>query len=162
MPKAPISRSKQIKHFFYNVKQGEAKELYNILHQEIKQAKLKTTNQTTSQHGVLFECSLLVVVWALEVGGADLAAVVKDEAEVYGEVELDEAEHVGLELRAEAEGSVEVDEPVEERAAGFILRHIHIHLELVQHVHARLQLEPVPGPGGMTRTRRGRSPPPRS
>jgi hypothetical protein len=56
-----------------------------------------------------FDGSFLSLVGALEVIWAVLAALVEDEAEVDGQVEVD-AEHVGLDGSAQANGSVEVDE----------------------------------------------------
>lgn len=60
-----------------------------------------------------------------------------------GEVELD-AEHVGLDGGAEAEGGVEVDEAVEQRAAPVVQRrHPDLGLDQVQHVRAHVQLQRV-------------------
>ena len=57
-----------------------------------------------------------------EVGRAFLAALVEEEGEVYGDVELD-PEDVGLDRGAEADGGVEVDETVQQRAALLVRRH---------------------------------------
>jgi hypothetical protein len=73
---------------------------------------------------------------ALEAGGRGPAAVVEDEAEVDGQVELD-AEHVGLERGAEADGGLEVDETLEKGAAR--QRGGHANLGLDEAQHAQLQ-----------------------
>ncbi|CAM0903443.1 unnamed protein product [Alopecurus aequalis] len=79
---------------------------------------------------------------AFESGGHAPAAVVEDEAEVDGEVELD-AEDVGLEHSAEAHGRLEVDEPLQQRAAWQRGRHSHLGLDQAQHVGAHAQLQRV-------------------
>ena len=81
---------------------------------------------------------------ALEAAGHVLAAVVKDEAEVDGEVELD-AEHVGFDGGAKTDGSLEVDEPLEEGAARQRRRRAHLGLDQAQHVGAHAQLQQVEG-----------------
>lgn len=93
--------------------------------------------------------------------GGLLAAVVEDEAEVDRDVEVD-AEDVGLEGGAEADGGLEVEDPVDERAA---LAGLFGELadtegeEAVEHVGARRQLQRVhralPA-GGRPRIRRHR------
>ena len=77
-----------------------------------------------------------------EVGGAFLAALVEEEGEVYGDVELD-PEDVGLDGGAEADGSVEVGKPAEQWAALLVCRHAQLEMEQVQHVGAHLQLQCV-------------------
>ena len=79
---------------------------------------------------------------ALEAGGHALAAVVEDEAEVDGEVEVD-AENVALDGRAEAHRRLEVDEPLQQRAARLRRRHAHLGLDEAQHVGAHAQLQRV-------------------
>ena len=81
---------------------------------------------------------------AVEVVGAALAAVVEDEAEVDGEVEFD-AEDVGLDGGAEADGGLQVHEPVQQRAAGQVRRRADLGLDEAQHVGAHAQLQRVPG-----------------
>jgi hypothetical protein len=85
---------------------------------------------------------LLSLVGALEVIWAVLAALVEDEGEVNGQVELD-AEHVGLDGSAQADGGVEVDEPTQQRAARLIVRQAN--LDEAQHVGAHVELERVDG-----------------
>jgi len=65
---------------------------------------------------------------ALEAGGHGLAAVVEDEAEVDGQVQVD-AEDVALDGGAEAQGGLEVDEPLQQRAAGLRRRHADLGLD---------------------------------
>jgi hypothetical protein len=60
-----------------------------------------------------------------------LTALVEDEAEVDGQVELD-AEHVGLDGSAQADGGVEVDEPAVQRAARLLVGQAN--LDKAQHV----------------------------
>ena len=81
---------------------------------------------------------------ALEAAGHVLAAVVKDEAEVDGEVEVD-AEHVGLDGGAEADCGLEVDEALEEGAARQRGRRANLGLDQAQHVGAHAQLQRVDG-----------------
>ena len=54
--------------------------------------------------------------WASELGRARLAAVVEEEADVHRHVEVD-AEYVCPDGGAEADGGVEVGQPLEQRAA---------------------------------------------
>ncbi|KAM3193878.1 hypothetical protein ACQJBY_070491 [Aegilops geniculata] len=77
-----------------------------------------------------------------EVGGALLAALVEEEGQVDGHVELD-AENVGPDGGAEAHGGVEVGEPAQVRAALLVLRHTDPELQQVQHVGAHAQLQRV-------------------
>ncbi|CAD6269794.1 unnamed protein product [Miscanthus lutarioriparius] len=56
-----------------------------------------------------------------EVRRADLAAVVEEETEVDGHVEVD-AQDVGLDGGAEADGGVQVDEALQQRTALVVLR----------------------------------------
>jgi hypothetical protein len=94
---------------------------------------------------------------ALEPGGHGLAAVVEDEAEVDGQVEVD-AEDVALDGGAQAHGGLEVDEPLQQRAAGLRGRHAHLGLDQVQHVGAHAQLQRVAralAERGRRRRRRG-------
>jgi hypothetical protein len=81
---------------------------------------------------------------AVEVVGAVLAAVVEDEAEVDGEVKVD-AEDVGLDGGAEASDDLQVDEPVQQRAALLVRRRADLGLHQAQHVGAHAQLQRVPG-----------------
>jgi hypothetical protein len=80
----------------------------------------------------------------VEVVGAVLAAVVEDEAEVDGELKVD-AEDVGLDGGAEADGGLQVDEPVQQRAARLVRRRAYLGLHQAQHVGAHAQLQRVPG-----------------
>lgn len=80
---------------------------------------------------------------AHEPGGHFLAAVVEDDAEVDGEVELDDVEDVGLEHRAEAQGRLQVDEPLQQRAAGQSGRQPHLGLDQAKHVGADAKLQCV-------------------
>jgi hypothetical protein len=88
------------------------------------------------------ELLIISLVGALEVGWAVLVALVEDEAEVDGQVELD-AEDVALDDGAEAEGGVEADEAVQQRAALLVLRDADLHE--VEHVGAQADLERVTG-----------------
>ena len=92
---------------------------------------------------------------AVEVVGAALAAVVEDEAEVDGEVEFD-AEDVGLDGGAEADGGLQVHEPVQQRAAGQVRRRADLGLDEAQHVGAHAQLQRVAGALAFRGRRRGR------
>jgi len=80
----------------------------------------------------------------VEIVGAVLATVVEDEAEVDGEVKVD-AEDVGLDGGAEADGGLQVDEPVQQRAARLVRRRADLGLHQAQHVGAHAQLQRVPG-----------------
>ena len=75
-----------------------------------------------------------------EVFGAFFAAMVEEEGEVDGDVEVD-AKDVGLDGGAEAEGGVEVGETVEQRAALLVRWHAQLELDQVQHIGAHLQLQ---------------------
>ena len=77
-----------------------------------------------------------------EVGGALLAALVEEEGQVDGHVELD-AENVGPDGGAEAHSGVEVGEPAQERAALLVRRHADLELQQVQHVGALAPLQLV-------------------
>ena len=81
---------------------------------------------------------------ALEAGGHALAAVVEDEAEIDWQVEVD-AEDVALDGGAEAECGLEVDEPLQQRAAWLRGRHTHLGLDQAQNIGAHAQLERVAG-----------------
>jgi hypothetical protein len=70
-----------------------------------------------------------------EVLGADLVAVVEEEREVDGDIDVD-AEDVGLDGGAEADGGVKVDEALDQRAALVICPDGDVELEQVQHVGA--------------------------
>jgi len=91
----------------------------------------------------------------VEIVGAVLATVVEDEAEVDGEVQVD-AEDVGLDSGAEADGGLQVDEPIQQRAARLVRRRADLGLHQAQHVGAHAQLQRVPGavvPAGRGRRR---------
>ena len=92
---------------------------------------------------------------ALESSGHALAAVVEDEAEIDGQVQVD-AEDVALDGGAEAQGGLEVDEPLQQRAAGLRRRHADLGLDEAQHVGAHAQLQRVAGALASRRRRRGR------
>ncbi|XBI03572.1 hypothetical protein VPH35_131972 [Triticum aestivum] len=77
-----------------------------------------------------------------EVGGALLAALVEEEGQIDGHVELD-AENVGPDGGAEAHRGVEVGEPAQERATLLVRRHADLKLQQVQHVGAHTQLQRV-------------------
>uniref|UniRef100_A0A8R7VDW2 Uncharacterized protein n=1 Tax=Triticum urartu TaxID=4572 RepID=A0A8R7VDW2_TRIUA len=77
-----------------------------------------------------------------EVRGALLAALVEEEGQVDGDVELD-AEDVGPDGGAEAHSGVEVGEPAQERATLLVRRHTDPELQQVQHVGAHAQLQRV-------------------
>ena len=104
-------------------------------------------------HGRLMHRS--VNLEALEAGGHGLAAVVEDEAEVDGQVQVD-AEDVALDGGAEAQGGLKVDEPFKQRAAGLRGRHADLGLDEAQHVGAHAQLQRVAGALASRRRRRGR------
>lgn len=99
--------------------------------------------------------SLMLNLSADEALGSGLAAVVEEEAELDGDVE-DDAEHVGLERRAEAHGGLEVGEPAEEAAALAGRRVAQLHLHKAQHVGAHAQLQRVRGAVPRRRWRVGR------
>ena len=92
---------------------------------------------------------------ALESSGHALAAVVEDEAEIDGQVQVD-AEDVALDGGAEAQGGLKVDEPFKQRAAGLRGRHADLGLDEAQHVGAHAQLQRVAGAPASRRRRRGR------
>jgi len=96
-----------------------------------------------------------VCLEALEAGGHGLAAVVEDEAEVDGQVEVD-AEDPALDGGAEAECGLEVDEPLQQRAAWLRGRHAHLGLDQAQNIGAHAQLERVAGALAERGRRRGR------
>uniref|UniRef100_A0A8R7VC57 Uncharacterized protein n=1 Tax=Triticum urartu TaxID=4572 RepID=A0A8R7VC57_TRIUA len=79
---------------------------------------------------------------AREVGGALLAALVEEEDEVDGDIQLD-AKDVSVDGGAEAHGRVEVSEPSQERATLLICRHADLELQQVQHIGAHAQLQRV-------------------
>ena len=87
-----------------------------------------------------------------EVGGADPATLVEEEGEVDGKVEAD-AEDVGPDGGAEADGGVEVGEPGQQRAALLIRRHADVKLDKVQDIGAHLQLQRVDRAAAGTRRR---------
>ncbi|CAL9091154.1 hypothetical protein MUK42_20301 [Musa troglodytarum] len=94
---------------------------------------------------------------ALELSGGLLAAVVEEEAEVDGEVEMD-TEDVGLERSAKAHSCLEVDEAVEQRAALARLLRKLAHPDLdqaIKHVGAGGELEGVDGALAVGRARGG-------
>ena len=90
-----------------------------------------------------------------EVGGALLAALVEEEGQVDGHVELD-AENVGPDGGAEAHGSVEVGEPAQKRAALLVRWHADLELQQVQHVGAHAQLQRVDRAAAPAGRRHGR------
>jgi len=98
---------------------------------------------------------LLASLEALESGGHGLAAVVEDEAEVDGQVEVD-AEDAALDGGAEAQCGLEVDEPLQQRAAWLRGRHAHLGLDQAQNIGAHAQLERVAGALAERGRRRGR------
>ena len=82
---------------------------------------------------------------ALEAGGDVLAAVVDEEAEVDGHVEVD-AQDVGLERRAEAHRRLQVGEALDQRAARLLRRRPQLQVDQpVEHVGAHAQLQRVDG-----------------
>jgi hypothetical protein len=91
---------------------------------------------------------------ALEAGGHGPAAVVEDEAEIDRQVEVD-AEDLALDGGAEADGGLQVDETLQQRAARLRGRHAHLRLDEAQHVGAHAKLERVAG-APAERRRRGR------
>ena len=93
---------------------------------------------------------------ALESSGHALAAVVEDEAEIDGQVQVD-AEDVAPDGGAEAQGGLKVDEPFKQRAAGLRGRHADLGLDEAQHVGAHAQLQRVAGALAFGGRRRGRS-----
>jgi hypothetical protein len=109
------------------------------------------TKSTVTEYKHL-DGSFLSLVGALEVIWAVLTALVEDEAEVDGQVELD-AEHVGLDGSAQADGGVEVDEPAQQRAARLLVGQAN--LDKAQHVGAHVELERVDGAPAEAAGRRG-------
>lgn len=77
-----------------------------------------------------------------EAGDAVLVAVVEEEREVDGDVEHD-AEDVGPDGEAEADGGVEVDEPLQQRAALLVVGHADLEPQKVQYARAHLKLQRV-------------------
>ncbi|GJN26788.1 hypothetical protein PR202_gb14748 [Eleusine coracana subsp. coracana] len=71
---------------------------------------------------------MLYSLEAHESSGLGLAAVVEDEAEVDGQVEVD-AEDLALDGGAEADGGFKVDEALKQRAAGLSGRHGNLGLD---------------------------------
>jgi hypothetical protein len=108
-----------------------------------------SVDATRMQMHLIYSASL-----AHESRGPGLAAVVEDEAEVDGQVELD-AEDVALDGGAEADGGLEVDETLQERAARLRGRHGHLGLDQAQHVGAHAQLQRVAGAPTERGRRRG-------
>jgi len=80
----------------------------------------------------------------VEIVGAVLATVVEDEAEVDGEVKVD-AEDVGLDGGAEADGGLQVREAAKDAAARLGGRVADLGTDEAQHVGARRELERVLG-----------------
>ena len=68
------------------------------------------------------------MAWASELGRARLAAMVEEEADVHRHVEVD-AEDVGPDGGAEADGGVKVDQPLEQRAALVVRRNADLEAE---------------------------------
>lgn len=93
---------------------------------------------------VLCLTSNLIGWRASEAGGALLSTVVEEEGDVDGHVETN-AEDVGPDGGAEADGSVDVDHPAQQRAALIVLRHgADVDAEqAVQHAGAHPQLQGV-------------------
>ncbi|XBJ24859.1 hypothetical protein VPH35_002643 [Triticum aestivum] len=88
---------------------------------------------------------LLLMGWASETGRALLAAVVEEEADVHRHVEV-EAEDVGPDGGAEADGGVEVGQPLEQRAALVVHRNADLEAEQsTENVGAHPQVEHVDG-----------------
>ncbi|KAM0931676.1 hypothetical protein ACQ4PT_000181 [Festuca glaucescens] len=82
-------------------------------------------------------------LWALEASGDFLAAVVDEEAEVDGHVEVD-AQDVGLESGAEADGGLQVGEALDQGAARLLRWLSELQVDQpVQHVGAHAQLQRV-------------------
>lgn len=91
-------------------------------------------------HARLHACTALRR--AGEAGDAVLVAVVEQEGEVDGDVEHD-AENVGPDGEAEADGGVEIGEPLQQRAALLVVWHADVQPQQVQHVRAHLELQRV-------------------
>lgn len=80
---------------------------------------------------------------ALEALGDVLPAVVDEQAEVDGEVDVD-AQDVGLDGGAKAHGDLEVDQPFDEAAAGLLGRLCHRRVDqAVENIGAGAELERV-------------------
>lgn len=80
---------------------------------------------------------------AFESGGHTAAAVVDEEGEVDGDVEVD-AEDVGVDGEADADSGVQVGQAGDEGAAGLLRRAAHHGVDQpVQHVGAHAQLHRV-------------------
>jgi hypothetical protein len=71
-----------------------------------------------------------------------VVAVVEEEREVEGDVEHD-AEDVGPDGEAEADGGVGVDEPLQQRAALLVVGHADVKPQQVQHARAYLKIQRV-------------------
>ena len=83
--------------------------------------------------------------WAGETRRARLAAVVEEEVDVHRHVEV-EAEDVGPDGGAEADGGVQVGQPLEQRAALVVLRNTDLEAEQsAVNVGAHPQVEHVDG-----------------
>uniref|UniRef100_J3M089 Uncharacterized protein n=1 Tax=Oryza brachyantha TaxID=4533 RepID=J3M089_ORYBR len=87
--------------------------------------------------------------------GDALATVVDEEAQLHRDVD-DDAEHVGLERRAEADGGLEVGEAVDEAAARLGRHLADLAADGAQHVGACAELERVHGALAVGRRSRGR------
>uniref|UniRef100_K4AFU9 Uncharacterized protein n=1 Tax=Setaria italica TaxID=4555 RepID=K4AFU9_SETIT len=101
--------------------------------------------KSTSAHSERALARLAPASWvnllrAGEVGRANLAALVEDEVEADGHVEVN-AEDIGLNRGAEADGGVEVDEPLQQGAALVVLGQAD--LDEAQNVSAHPQLQRV-------------------
>ncbi len=88
-----------------------------------------------------------------EAGWVDLAALVEDEAQIDGEIQVD-AQHVGLDGGAEADGGVEVGDPLQQRAALVGAGSDLDANEPIEHVGAHPQLQGVDGAVAMAVVRR--------
>ena len=89
---------------------------------------------------------------ALEASGDALAAVVDEEAEVDGHVEVD-AQDVGPQRRAQAHRRLQVGEALDERAAGLLRRRPKLEVdEPVQDVRAHTKLQGVDRAASSTST----------
>ena len=121
---------------------------------QINQTHQDSNDQRTRVHNKLVTPRPDACLEAHEAGGHGLAAVVEDEAEVDGQVQVD-AEDVALDGGAEAQGGLEVDEPLQQRAAGLRRRHADLGLDEAQHVGAHAQLQRVAGALAFGGRRRG-------
>lgn len=99
-----------------------------------------------------------VQLGALEPGRDLLAAVVEQKAQGDGNVQVD-AQNVGLDGCAEAYGSLEVNQSLNEAAAGSLGRGPNDEVkQALEHISAHAELEGVFGAGGLgwVRLRSGR------